>query len=68
MRMDSFNKLMEFIMTDYEYGEIMLDQMSQEDEDWAYIEDHYSQQEDDYDINEYYDSLADYYECELNFG
>lgn len=55
-------------MTDHEYGEIMLDQMSQEDEDWAYIEDHYSQQEDDYDINEYYDSLADYYKCELNFG
>ena len=56
-------------MTDYEYGEIMLDQMSQEDEDWAYIEDYYDrQQEDDYAPNAYYDNLADYYDCELNFG
>lgn len=55
-------------MTDYEYGEIMLDQMSQEDEDWAYIEDYYDNQQEDNDaINAYYDSLADYYACELNF-
>lgn len=59
----------EFAMTDYEYGEIMLDQMSQEDEDWAYIEDYYdNQQEDDYATNAYYDSIADYYDCELSFG
>lgn len=50
-------------MTDYEYGEIMLDQMSQEDEYWAYIEDYYdNQQEDSYATNDY-DSLADYYDC-----
>lgn len=56
-------------MTDHEYGEIMLDQMSQEDEDWAYIEDYYDNQQEDNDaINAYYDSLADYYACELNFG
>lgn len=56
-------------MTDHEYGEIMMDQMSQEDEDWAYIEDYYANhQEDEYATNAYYESLADYYDCELNFS